>query len=185
MKETANRGYPYPECNPPLVKDAGDLPLQLKNLAEAIDDDITALQALILDDATPPAVSITNPGVQNLGGGASFTFTVTLFDNDTIADLPFSRLLIKHTGLYMLVGTCSATGTPSSFHNLTLRVNGTELRTSSINPNLVAGDDLHNNVITSAVLNAGDAVTMSQLFSGAPTIAYNFSGLAAYRVVPL
>ena len=42
MDETS-RGYPYPECDPPLTKDVSDLPAQLKALADAVDADMTAV----------------------------------------------------------------------------------------------------------------------------------------------
>lgn len=42
MDQTPNRGYPYPECEPPLVKDASDIS-QMRDLAVAIDADMQSL----------------------------------------------------------------------------------------------------------------------------------------------
>lgn len=41
MDQTPNRGYPFPECEPPLVKDASDI-IQFRGLAEAVNDDVQA-----------------------------------------------------------------------------------------------------------------------------------------------
>ena len=42
MDQTPNREYPYPECEPPLVKDSSDI-AHLRNLAEAVDEDVQDL----------------------------------------------------------------------------------------------------------------------------------------------
>lgn len=42
MDATPNRGYPYPQCEPPLVKDASDI-AQVRDLAVAIDADVQAI----------------------------------------------------------------------------------------------------------------------------------------------
>ena len=42
MDTTDNRGYPYPQCAPPLTKDASDI-AQVRDLAMAIDADVQAV----------------------------------------------------------------------------------------------------------------------------------------------
>lgn len=42
MDSTLNRGYPYPECDPPLIKDASDI-AHLRDLAVAVDTDVQAV----------------------------------------------------------------------------------------------------------------------------------------------
>lgn len=42
MMQTTPRGYPYPECDPPLTKDASDI-AHLRNLAMAVDADVQAV----------------------------------------------------------------------------------------------------------------------------------------------
>lgn len=43
---TPNRGYPYPECDPPLVKDASDIGF-LRDLAQSVNADANGLDDLI------------------------------------------------------------------------------------------------------------------------------------------
>lgn len=61
MKATPERGYPYPECDPPLTKDASDI-IQLRNLATAVDTDVQAIydraaDAVVLPDSARSAMS--------------------------------------------------------------------------------------------------------------------------------
>lgn len=48
MDITPERGYPYPECEPPLVKDSSDI-AQLRDLAVAVDEDMQGLYDLASD----------------------------------------------------------------------------------------------------------------------------------------
>lgn len=54
MKATENRDFPYPECDPPLVKDASQI-VQMKLLAEAIDLEVQALDDELDDVLVQPA----------------------------------------------------------------------------------------------------------------------------------
>lgn len=45
---TPNRGYSFPECDPPLVKDRSDIGF-LRDLAQQVNSDATALDASIVD----------------------------------------------------------------------------------------------------------------------------------------
>lgn len=185
MKETENFGYIYPECNPPYVKDLADLPGQLKVLATQINDDVTALQADIVAAAAMPAAIINRTVNQVLVAGDSFLFDNTLFDNDGMADLGFDRFIIQTAGLYLITGSCTAGSVPTVFHNLTLSVSGSTIRTNSINPNLLGGDPLENNVTMPIQLSPGNTVTMSQNFTGAANITYSRVTLGIAMLVAL
>lgn len=185
MKETANFGYIYPECNPPLVKDLADLPGQLKVLATQINDDVTALQAQIVAAAAMPAAVMNRTVNQVLVPGDSFLFDNSLFDNDGMVDLGFERFVIQTAGLYLITGSCTSGTVPTVFHNLTLSVSGATVRTNSINPNLVGGDPLENNVTLPILLSPGNTVTMSQNFTGAASITYSRVTLGITMVVAL
>lgn len=54
MKATENYGFPYPECDPPLVKDSSQI-AQVSTLAFAIDDEMTRIVNLVEDGLTKPA----------------------------------------------------------------------------------------------------------------------------------
>lgn len=63
MDQTENRGYPYPECDPPLTKDASDI-ADLRNLAVAVNDDMDeiftrAADVLVRPDAARMSMTAT------------------------------------------------------------------------------------------------------------------------------
>lgn len=54
MKETPIYDFPYPECNPPLVKDSSQI-VQVRNLADAIDTEVERIVTGAEDNLiTPP-----------------------------------------------------------------------------------------------------------------------------------
>jgi hypothetical protein len=66
MKSTPERGYPYPECDPPLTKDAADI-AQLRNLAAAVDTDVQGVynranDAVVLPDSARMNMSLALAG---------------------------------------------------------------------------------------------------------------------------
>lgn len=185
MKMTANRGYPYPECNPPFVKDQANLPLQLHDLAEAIDTDLDVAQAAALAALNPPGADMVNTGAQVLVPGQQVAMGTTRFDNDSIADLANSRYVINHAGLYLITGSVNSTVSPTVFSNLSLIVSNSILVTESIDPNSAGGNPLESCVTGVAILGAGDTVTMSQNFTGAASITYQFAHLSIVRVVKI
>lgn len=54
MKVTDDYDLPYPECDPPLVKDASQI-VQLKLLADEIDEDVERIDELLLDALVQPS----------------------------------------------------------------------------------------------------------------------------------
>lgn len=69
MDQTLNRGYPFPECAPPLTKDASDI-AHLRDLAVAVNDDVDAIygraaDVLVRPDAARMATSATIPDTAN------------------------------------------------------------------------------------------------------------------------
>lgn len=185
MKQTDDRGYPYPECDPPYVKDAADAPEQLKTFATQVNDDVTALQAQIVAYASPPAAIMNTTINQVLAPNDTFALDNILFDNDSMADPVFDRFVVNTGGLYVVTGSCTAGAVPSVFHNLSLRVAGTIVRTCSMNPNLVGGDPLENNVVWQGVLSPGNTLSIEQNFTGAATVTYTRVTLGLALVVPV
>jgi hypothetical protein len=58
MDVTTNREYPYPVCDPPLVKDESNAPVQTRLLAETIHDDLDTVSALVADTYQLPTAII-------------------------------------------------------------------------------------------------------------------------------
>ncbi|MEU4106629.1 hypothetical protein AB0F16_39815 [Streptomyces tanashiensis] len=82
MKATETYGFPYPECDPPLVKDSSQI-VQMQNLALAID---TEVQRAIIDadDALihPPATRV---GIAILPVVTTDNLAVPFFDTSVFA----------------------------------------------------------------------------------------------------
>lgn len=115
MKTTANRGYPYPECDPPLVKDASDIE-QMRDLALAIDADAGILDARLVDFLEKPdAARMTLSGstvVPSTTGDFVFTivYNTVDFDNTSvIADTTGGFLRLRESGLYLFTSSVRLT----------------------------------------------------------------------------
>lgn len=104
MDNTLNRGYPFPECEPPLVKDASDI-IQLQQQALAIDADMAALedrylQVLIRPDACKMSSAATVSTEQTFFP----FFNTAVFDNTgaTMADTAAGLIQIRESGWYQV-----------------------------------------------------------------------------------
>jgi hypothetical protein len=181
VKETANRGYPYPECTPPLVKDAADMPLQLKNLAEAIDDDVTALQAMANDAESPPAAGMNitiNPVV--VSANARIPYEAADIGNASYVSLATNTLVVPTAGLYVVTAyiDCAFTGTANQ---LIIRVNNQNVRVSSVNS--TNGGKM--NAVWIGVLAQFDRLTTSLDTSGHVSATINFAFFGFTRLVKI
>ena len=118
MDQTINYGFPYPECDPPLVKDASDI-IQLKDLADAVDTEVQTLydsasQLLVRPDAarmsSPSITDVASP-IQN----TSVMYTSMTFDNtpgQVMANTTIGAIQFVETGWYMVGHNSIATRNP-------------------------------------------------------------------------
>jgi hypothetical protein len=109
---------PFPECDPPLTKDASDI-IQFKNLAFAVDAAVEDLSDQITDTLTAPdAVSM--EGGQNAAGNDVFHGLngFVRFDTAGMADTVADRIVIQQDGWYMFGGTVLMTTTPGSSNGM-------------------------------------------------------------------
>jgi hypothetical protein len=184
MDQTDDRGYPFPQCDPPYVKDPADLPAQLKLLAEAVDDDVTALAAIAADALNPPGGLIASTTAQSPAAGAAFDYTTTVFATPGVADLAGNALVCTSAGLYVITGTCaSGSSNNPSAHHLIVLVNNVQVRSDAIRNGVAAAEQIHHTTSVFIILNVGDRVTMIQ--SNSATITYQFVRLGMVRVVAL
>jgi hypothetical protein len=185
VKQTANQGYPWPECNPPYVKDTADLPLQLKNFAEMVDDDVTLLQAQALDALNPPAAGVSSATLQFLNSGDPFDFTTVDFDNlGTQADTGLNQIVIRSAGLYLITGYAFGTNPANAGNQLILKVNGASVANNSLNPG-GAGANINNNATYFGPLVVGDIVNMAQITTAGAPANYGACSLALVRTVKM
>lgn len=159
MKNTP-RGYPYPQCNPPLEADPTDLPQQAKALAEAVADDMFSVEQRASAAAYP------SYGLRRFTGGAQ-----VLGENEVIvlgsavagfmASLVLPRLEVQVRGLYLITGACTGVVASTNYHGLQILLNGTLLRRGLYRPGALGGT-LLSNVVTAAVLDVGDYLELAQ-----------------------
>lgn len=109
MDQTTPFQLPYPQCDPPLVKDAADI-AHLRDLAVAVDTVVEEL-AVQADDilVTPDAAVLTNAGTQVLSTPTD-QILMTTVEGDTsatgdLAQGADSQFVVQQTGIYLL--SCS------------------------------------------------------------------------------
>lgn len=95
---------PFPECDPPLTKDASDI-IQFKALADATDAAVQELSDQITDTLTNPDYCSMEGG-QNAAGNDVFHALngFVRFDNGGLADTVADRIVIQEDGWYVFGG---------------------------------------------------------------------------------
>lgn len=174
MDTTDCLGLPYPQCDPPLTKDASDI-AQFQALAEATDAAVQALADSI--DAT-----LTNPPSVNMSGGVTVAgldvvhFTsVTEFDNAGMADTTADVVRIQLDGWYLVGGWVLAD--PGIAFRVEPLVNGDPV-SSRQGPGLTAGGTGTDKVAWTdcLFLRAGDALQVMTHHTSSPV------GMVTYAV---
>ena len=189
MDTTDCLGLPFPECEPPLVKDASDID-QFRDLAFAVDAAVQRFADLVDTTITgPPAVIM--DGGDNQVGQVVDHFTGTLvFDNAGMADTVADVVRIQRDGWYMFGGGVQATLLAASI--LTLRVdpllNGDPVWVRQGDAFNASGTGLAPDAVSWCdvqFLRAGDALTFRTHHqeSAAATVAYSFT-VWAVMVMP-
>lgn len=114
---TENRGYPYPECDPPEVKDSSDI-RDLYDLAVAVNDDAAAQEAKLIDFVEKPdSARMSFAGNQTVPAavGTDFLYiipynTVT-YDNTTgMAVIAVQGMRVLERGFYLATSVARMTG---------------------------------------------------------------------------
>jgi len=108
MDTTTCLGLPYPQCDPPLTKDASDIE-QLRDLALAVDGAVQELADTITDTLTSPDAANMTGALTAAGRIQDMPYTVIAFDNASMADTVAGRLEIQTDGWYMIGGWVRAT----------------------------------------------------------------------------
>jgi len=104
MDTTDCLGLPYPECDPPLVKDASDIE-QFRDLAVATDTAVQALADSISETLLNPDAVCMVGGVNTAGQDVVHFYSGTpKFDNAGMADTIADGIRIQEDGWYMIGG---------------------------------------------------------------------------------
>lgn len=188
MKETPNRGYPYPECAPPLVQDAADLPLDLFNLASAIDDDVTALITQANAALNPPSAALANTVTLGpFASGSIVPFDFIVFDNtgSSMAVIgATAHITATVAGLYEIAASLLGNPSAGTINSLQLQilVNGAAIE-SYTGTALTAGTGAALNMGARLLLAAGDQVQLGVVFPGGSTLSATNTRLAITKVI--
>lgn len=108
MDKTDCLDLPYPECSPPLVKDASDI-VHFKNLADAVDVVVNDF-ATELDDQllTIDAINVSGTVVSNAPQVTHFFNVAPSFDNGGLYDAARGVIRPQKDGWYAVGGWVSA-----------------------------------------------------------------------------
>jgi len=178
MKRTEWRGYPVPECDPPLVKDASDI-AQLRDLALAIDADAQARSDSIVQfwekpDAAGMTGSATNfpfPLLTATHTQFVVPYDTVAFDNSgtgSLTDIPRNGFVTVERGWYVFTAMVRILGNPGVFTQLGIRFLRAGVATSEGRHYEGAGEylgtELAYNALEIIPCNAGDLVQTQMTF---------------------
>lgn len=163
MDQTPIYGFPYPECDPPLVKDASDI-IQLANLANAFDAAVEALNLQANDELLVPDVCR-----MNMSAAVSTTDQELTPFNDQLnwqtagsgmADTVNGGIRIQEQGWYIVGGYTEVSVTVPAATQLQLRMsvvrNGAVASNYHDSGRIISGDFQYGYVSEILNLSVGD-----------------------------
>lgn len=178
MDQTVNRGYPYPQCDPPLVQDEANAPSQTRLLAETMAADFDTVQSLITSTYQMPTTIITMAGPTALASGAPIPFDATEHDTDGWADLP--GITVTDAGLYLVSLSVQESTSSVSDGMVQFTNNGNGFYLQGTSPGAVGFGRMSANGIT--ILQAGVTLGARLTYIGAASTFVN-ARLSATRMV--
>lgn len=111
MDQTDCFKLPFPECAPPLTKDASDIE-QFEDLAFAVDAAVQTLDDTIEERLRNPDAGRMSGGITTAGNLVTIPHAVREFDNtpgDSITNLTLDAIVIAQNGWYLVGGHVSST----------------------------------------------------------------------------
>lgn len=127
MDETSPLRLPYPECDPPLTKDAADIQ-QVQTLALAVDTEAQRLRVLAGDlIISPDACVIARIALQTpVSAGDPIDFDTVINDNTggAVPDITGNRLVVRQQGFYYVWASYQADLTGVGRIFVRMNVNG-------------------------------------------------------------
>lgn len=178
MDQTVNRGYPYPQCEPPLVEDESNAPLQTRLLAEAMDADFDTVSNLITATYQMPTTIITMAGPTAIASGGTIVFTATEHDTDGWADLP--GITVADAGLYLITLSVQETTASVALGMVQFTNNGNGFYLQGTSPTAVGFGRMAANGIT--ILQAGVTLGARLTYTGAAS-SFGNARLSCTRMV--
>lgn len=190
MDATECLGLPYPECNPPLTKDASDIE-QVRDLAEAVDAAVQALDDQITETLTSPdavrmAGSTTAAGLDIVH---PLNDVFVQIDTAGMADTVAEVIRVVSGGWYMIGGFVRVTGGGiAGLGSIGLRieplVNGDTI-SSRQGPGYVTNVGEEVTWTDMALLREGDTLTVMTHHAGNPATSFLYNvEVWALQVLP-
>lgn len=109
MDQTTCLGIPYPECDPPRVKDAADIE-QFRDTALGVDAAVQQLNDAVTEYLVSPDACVMSGGLTAAGRDLDLPLTVSVYDNASMASVTDTRIRIASDGWYLIGGWVRATG---------------------------------------------------------------------------
>lgn len=187
MDQTINRGYPYPQCDPPLTKDASDIG-HLYNLAQAVADDVQAVydrsdEILVRPDSCRRSMTGTVTEQQTFP-----VFTSTTWDSTggAMSSGAHGGILLVEPGWYLVGGNVQLISTVYQGIRIAFVLDGT-LNTSFGPQADIVGTNVQNAAHGAWVFSENpDTVLSLWLRDGAATPAGSYAAwISAQQVVKL
>lgn len=172
MKTTECLGLPYPECDPPLVKDASDIE-QFRDLALAVDAEVQDLSEDIQDRYVAPDAVLMAGAITTTGRDVLHFLNTTIFDNAGMADTAADVIRIHENGWYLIGGYVSAVTTPSIFLRIQPIVNG-DMVSSYHGPGFSTGNADSVSFCDVLFLQDGDALQMATHHAALDATSYAY-----------
>lgn len=190
MDQTTPRLYPYPQCEPPLIKDGADA-TQVANLALTIDADVQNLFNTADNNLlTPDGCHLAAP-LQTINQYDPITFTVGRFDNTPGSVMSESGgIRVRQDGTYLVTGWAQVDQGPTPpLTNLKMVISvegttGVATEGLGINFNITTLPGQINGSVLFR-LNAGRLIQVSVVTSGTATLTLEGCEFSAVRLGPL
>lgn len=173
VDRTDNRGYIYPECDPPLVKDRSDIDY-LRQLAVDVNGDANGVDFTLQEFLEKPdAVRLAFTGIVNTtGSGNGFQFTVpydtVTYDNTTgSTSLGDFAIAPQERGWYMFTSTVRCTNGGEQATSVRHLLNGADNGRAFEGPSFpINGNEENMSVVDIMQCDVNDVITTRVLQSG-------------------
>lgn len=180
MDNTVNRGYTYPQCEPPLVEDAADAPAQTRLLAEQIDADLDTVSALIASTYQLPTAIIRLTAAAAETSGGPIDFNTVEYDPNGWASLP--NIVVPTNGIYLVTGfAASAAGTDVESLAVQFTADGSGFYLQGTSPPVTSFGRMTGSGVT--IRSAGAVLGMRVLFSGTDPSNFDNCWFSVTRLV--
>lgn len=180
MDLTPNRGYPFPQCNPPLVEDAANAPVQTRAVALAMDADFTVVNTLVEDTYQLPTVILRISSSTVISNGDQVPFDVVEYDPEGLANGDTAQT-ISH-GLYLVTGfVASAAGENVQRLAVQFTANDTGFYLQGTSPASAGNGRMTGSGVT--LRNAGTAMGMKIFYSGTDGSSFDNCWFSLTRMV--